>query len=135
MKTMHTKQNNILRKSLFFLSFLFLSTILCSPLQAQEKSITVKGIINSDIGPLNGVSIYLKNSKTGTVSKGDGTFTFPEKLNIGDVLVFSYLGYEKQNLVINASSTYLDIFLKEEPIDVLSSVNSNKIYKSKRQKP
>ena len=61
MKTIHTKQRNFFGKSLFILSLLFLTTTLCNTLQAQNKSVTVKGVINSEIGPLDGVSIYLKN--------------------------------------------------------------------------
>lgn len=134
MKTMQTQQGNVLSKSLFLLGFILLTTILSNPLQAQDKSITVKGVINSEIGPLDGVSIYLKNSKTGTVSKADGSFTFPSQLQEGDVLIFSYLGYEKKSLIINVTSTYLEILMKEAPIDVLSAVNSNKRFKSKRLK-
>jgi hypothetical protein len=134
MKTMHTKQSNIFGKSLFILSFLFLTAILCNPIQAQSKSVTVKGVINSEIGALDGVSIYLKNSKTGTVSKTDGSFTFPSQLKVGDILVFSYLGYEKQSLTVKETSTYVEIFMKEAPIDVLSAVNTNKRFKSKRPK-
>jgi len=124
----------ILYKSLFLIGFILLTTILSNPLQAQDKSITVKGVINSEIGPLDGVSIYLKNSKTGTVSKADGSFTFPSQLQADDVLIFSYLGYEKKSLIINVTSTYLEILMKEAPIDVLSAVNSNKRFKSKRLK-
>ncbi|WP_295834255.1 carboxypeptidase-like regulatory domain-containing protein [uncultured Winogradskyella sp.] len=134
MKTMQTQQGNVLSKSLFLIGFILLTTILSNPLQAQDKSITVKGVINSEIGPLDGVSIYLKNSKTGTVSKADGSFTFPSQLQADDVLIFSYLGYEKKSLIINVTSTYLEILMKEAPIDVLSAVNSNKRFKSKRLK-
>ena len=134
MKTIATLQNSTFNKVLLLMGFLFAATFLCNSLQAQNKSVTVKGLINSDIGPLDGVSIYLKNSKTGTVSKGDGSFTFPSQLKTGDILIFSYLGYEKQSIVITETSTYLDIFMKEAPIDVLSAVNNNKRYKSKRPK-
>ena len=134
MKKIATSQNSTSNKVLLLMGFLFVATFLYNPLQAQNKSITVKGIVNSDIGPLDGVSIYLKNSKTGTVSKADGSFTFPSQLKAGDILIFSYLGYDKQSIVITETSSYLDIFMKEAPIDVLSAVNSNKRYKSKRPK-
>ena len=134
MKTMQKQHGNIFDKSLLIIGFLLLATILSNPLQAQDKTVTVKGVINSEIDPLDGVSIYLKNSKIGTVSKADGSFTFPSQLQVGDVLIFSYLGYEKQSLVVNATSTNLEIFMKEAPIDVLSAVNSNKRFKSKRPK-
>ncbi|GGI56652.1 carboxypeptidase-like regulatory domain-containing protein [Winogradskyella haliclonae] len=134
MKKIAFLQNSTSNKVLLLMGFIFLATILCNPLQAQNKSITVKGIVNSEIGPLDGVSIYLKNSKTGTVSKADGSFTFPSQLKAGDVLIFSYLGYDKQSVVITETSSYLDIFMKEAPIDVLSAVNTNKRYKSKRSK-
>lgn len=128
----------IVRKSIVLISIILLTFLTSNPLTAQNNSaqetLSVKGIINSDIGPLSSVSIYLKNSKTGTVSKSDGTFSFPSKLKLGDVLIFSYLGYEKQEVIIKPSSSYLDIFLKEAPIDVLSAINTNRPFKSKRSK-
>lgn len=127
----------IVQKSIILTSVILFTSLISNPLTAQnntQETLSVKGIINSDIGPLSSVSIYLKNSKTGTVSKSDGTFSFPSKLKLGDVLIFSYLGYEKQEIIIRPSSSYLDIFLKEAPIDVLSAVNTNRPFKSKRSK-
>ena len=134
MKTTQIQQGRVFSKSLFLIGFLLLTTILSNSLQAQDKSITVKGIINSKIGYLDGVSIYLKGSKTGTISKADGSFIFPLQLQTGDVLIFSYLGYEKKSLVVNETTTNLKVFMEEAPIDVLSAINSNKRFKSKRQK-
>lgn len=132
MKTLETQ--NKIKKSITLLVLLFTLTSISNNLNAQTRTVTIKGIINSDIGPLDSVSIYLKNSKTGTISKGDGTFTFPTQLKVGDVLIFSYLGYEKQSFVIKQTSSFLDIFMKEAPVDILSATNSNKPYKSKRSK-
>ena len=119
---------------LVMLIFAFYSTSVTAQNGSSKTTITVKGKINSEFGPLANVSIYLKNSNEGTVSKKDGTFTFPSALKAGDVLIFSYLGYEKQSVVIKTNSNYLEIFMKEAPIDVLSAPNSNRPYKSKRPK-
>mgnify|MGYP001035329092 CR=1 FL=1 len=119
---------------LVMLMFAFYSTSVTAQNGSSKTTITVKGKINSEFGPLANVSIYLKNSNEGTVSKKDGTFTFPSALKAGDVLIFSYLGFEKQAITITNSSNYLDVFMKEAPIDVLSAPNSNRPYKSKRPK-
>ena len=119
-------KNNSYRNRLILMSFFFLITLISNPLNAQEKNITVKGIVKSDVEPLDGVSIYLKGSTTGTISKANGSFTFPSKLKAGDVLVFSYLGFTKQSIVITKESTNLDVVMVESPVEILSALNSNK---------
>lgn len=127
-------KNNTYKNGLILMSFFFLITLISNPLSAQEKNITVKGVVKSNAEPLDGVSIYLKGSTTGTISKANGSFTFPSKLKAGDILVFSYLGFTKQSIVITKDSANLDILMVESPIEVLSALNSNKPYKSKRPK-
>ncbi|WP_158281895.1 carboxypeptidase-like regulatory domain-containing protein [Winogradskyella wandonensis] len=132
MKTsiLHT---NALPKQLFSIGLFFLAILVFNPVQAQNNAISVNGVVKDANGPLDGVSIYLKGSKSGTVSKANGSFAFPEKLSAGDVLIFSYLGYKKESVVIDKDSSFIELTMSEEAIDVLSALNTNVPYKSKRQ--
>lgn len=67
------------------------------PLSAQEK--TISGIISdADAVPLPGVNVFIKGSNTGTVSDFDGNFII--NAQAGDVLVFSFVGFESQELIV-----------------------------------
>ncbi len=69
----------------------------------------ISGIVNTSEGdPLIGVNIIEKGTSNGTITDLDGTF----ELTIGDdgVLVFSYSGYENQEIIVG-NQTYLDVAL------------------------
>lgn len=61
--------------------------------QAQQAG-ACKGIVKDSTGePLIGASVMVKGTKTGTVTGIDGDFAL-DKVNKGDVLVITYLGFE-----------------------------------------
>ncbi len=69
--------------------------VLCVPIWAQQgTSYTMAGTVLEETGePAIGVSIYLKDRiGVGTVTDVDGRFSI--RAQNGDILVFSYLGYE-----------------------------------------
>ncbi len=69
---------------------------------AQEK--TVKGTVSDDSGiPLPAASIVVKETNAGTSTDFDGNYTIT--VNQGQTLVFSYVGYKKQEIVVGALST------------------------------
>jgi len=70
---------------------------------AQEK--TISGNVTDDTGlPLPGVNIIVKDTSTGTQSDFDGNYSV--QANVGQTLVFSYVGFEKSEVpVTNATST------------------------------
>ncbi|MDK2773013.1 MAG: TonB-dependent receptor [Flavobacterium sp.] len=78
-----------------------------------SQSITIKGVINdAKTGqPLPGASVTLQNTLKGTTSDFDGNFEISE-LKLGDVLVFSYIGFENKTYVANTSET-INIQLNE----------------------
>ena len=120
-----------------FITFIMAFILFSNPFYGQstvQQSLTVKGKVMNEKGALSKVNIYLKNSKSGIVSKRDGSFTFPIALKANDVLVFSYLGYVTKEVTIDNNSTYIEVTLEETPIDVLSELNTDKPYKSKRSK-
>ena len=84
--------------------------------QAQQAGVC-KGIVKDSAGePLIGASVVVKGSKTGTVTGIDGDFVL-DKVNKGDVLVISYLGYnavevkwngQPLNVTMNSDAQALD---------------------------
>lgn len=116
---------------LFFTLFLFSHA-------SYGQEIQVKGIVKGKsfdkIEALNGANIYLRGTKTGTSSNKKGEFTFPQKLKIGDILEVSYLGFLTMRIKVKENSSNLNIVLQEDDNQMLGALNSNKRYKSKRQK-
>lgn len=93
---------------------------------------TIKGIVSNESGPLEGVNITLKDSKSGTVTNAKGEFTFPKLLKTGDILLISYLGYQTSAVKIKANTSFIRTALTEEVLEFMGSLNTNKRYKSKR---
>ena len=61
---------------------------------AQQRSVT--GVVSDDQGPLAGVTVMLKGTSTGTTTDMDGKYSI--MAGPDDVLVFSSLGYESQEI-------------------------------------
>ena len=60
---------------------------------------SVSGIVTDDTSqPIPGVSVVIKGTTTGTSTDFDGNYTI--KANNGDTLVFSYVGYEAQEVTV-----------------------------------
>ncbi len=97
----------------------------------------VKGVVrsNDDQSPMAGVNIYLKNSTVGTISDDKGAFTFPKKLNAGDTIVFSFIGYKTTDYVIQKNQSDLDmsidIGLVFDEVVIMGDVTNDKIYEEK----
>ncbi len=77
-------------------------SLFCSITYGQERQVSgtiLDGINNS---PLPGVSILVKGTNTGTVSDVDGKYS----LSVGDtdVLIFSFIGYENQEITVGNRS-------------------------------
>ncbi len=77
---------------------------------AQEKTISGRVSDESAI-PLPGVNILIKGTATGTQSDFDGNYTI--KASVGDVLVFSYIGFSPQSVTVGSGSM-INITLKED---------------------
>jgi hypothetical protein len=54
--------------------------------------------------PLQGASVYVKGSKTGMASDSLGNFHV--RVNIGDTVIISYIGYKTQTLVIDSNTNW-----------------------------
>ncbi len=85
---------------------------------AQNRQISGK-VTSSDNGdPLIGVSVKVKGTTTGTLTRVDGTYSLSTPSNA--TLVFSYIGYVSQELA-TGTSTVLDVKLVPD-INTLTEV-------------
>lgn len=126
-------------------------------LNAQKKNIT--GIVSDKEEPLPGASIVVKGTSNGTNTDIDGKYSI--KAQEGDILVFSYLGFEtvektvgdvtEINVVMKESSSALDeVVIRGRTAGVkittvgasskvvirgMSSMKASKATKSKRNLP
>lgn len=77
---------------------------------SQPVDFPVKGVVRSETNEgLPGVSVVLKGTTSGTVTDVDGRFSLTVPAGTG-TLVFSYIGYTRQEVAINNRST-LDVSL------------------------
>lgn len=112
--------------------FSFNTTFAQTKEATQER--TIKGLVSNEDGPLPGANITLDGTRVGAVTDDDGKFTFPKKLKTGDVLVFSYLGYETQKVSITDKTSFITLELTPDMVEMIGAVDTNKPYKSKRKK-
>ncbi|KAB1068059.1 SusC/RagA family TonB-linked outer membrane protein [Tamlana haliotis] len=70
-------------------------------LEAQEVQITGSVTSTEDDMPIPGVNIIIANTITGTTTNFDGVYTISAK--VGDVLVFSYVGYTDVKRTVGAN--------------------------------
>src|SRR5690606_22902253 len=75
---------------------------------AQEK--TISGTVADDTGlPLPGVNIIIKGTTTGTQSDVDGNYYI--EAAVGQTLVYSYVGFDTQEIAVGASNN-IDVAMK-----------------------
>ncbi|MCF7560473.1 SusC/RagA family TonB-linked outer membrane protein [Sabulilitoribacter multivorans] len=94
-------KNKLLKKLLLPMVMLFGSFI-------YAQSVT--GTVSDASGPLPGVNVLVKGTSVGTVTDFDGNFQI--NANDGDTLVFSYIGYLTQEVVV--SGTTVNVTLAED---------------------
>lgn len=145
-----THKNHPKRKLSFFsgIGLACLSLFTFGPLKAQQKpinkeikqlhtTISIKGIVSDESDVLPGVSILLQGTRIGTETDFDGKFTFPKKLKNGDILIFSYLGYETKKIVIDSKNSkeniVLNVKFNSEISILMGAVDVRQVYKSKKK--
>lgn len=107
--------------------------------QIVQKQFTVKGnVLDNQNLPLAGANVVLKGSNEGVVTDLDGNFEFSRALNAGDVLVFSYLGYDpKEYKIQDSESPTQEIIIQFEASDVIlmGEVSVDELYSSEGRLP
>ena len=95
------------------LGFLILMLVFSATVNAQ---ITVSGTVSDGSGPIPGVNIIVKGTKTSTVSNFDGTYTLTA-IPTSSTLVFSFIGYKPYEIAVN-NKTKIDALLEENLNDL-----------------
>ncbi|WP_278022561.1 TonB-dependent receptor plug domain-containing protein [Flavobacterium ginsengisoli] len=81
-----------------------------------NAQITVTGTVTDGAGPIPGVNIIVKGTKTSTVSNFDGTYTL-QSIPTNSILVFSFIGYKPHEVAVN-NKTKIDAVLEENLNDL-----------------
>lgn len=133
---MRTNTKTTATKTTFLILGLFFALFMTAQTSYAQK-VDVKGVVKgkTDTEPelLLGVNIYLKDKSLATSTNRKGEFSFTRALNVGDILVFSYLGYLKKEIKITTQSTNLNILLEEDDNEMLGAISTNKRFSSKRK--
>ena len=99
---------------------LLLSTIFFTTISWSQEFTINGNVKDSNINDvLPGVNVVVKNQTRGTTSDFDGNFTL-DKIKVGDVLVFSYIGYTTKEITIK-NDNFLNLTLDED-VSALSEV-------------
>lgn len=93
----------------------------------------IRGIVkDEDNVVIPGVNIWLKGSEEGTTTDSEGRFEFPRKLQEGDVLVFSFIGYDtKEYIIPKKLNDVIEISLEMDMSVTLGEVAVDGIYEEK----
>lgn len=158
----YKSNNSIVSRGLAVMSFSLLAICAASNLKAQDvvsneatvqtelnvlgqtivmgdivfEKHTISGtVLDQDDIPLAGVNVVLKGSTEGVVTDLDGKFEFPRPLDVNDVLIFSYIGYNPQEYVVpeNKNETIeITIVFDLSNISLMGAVEVKGVYSSKR---
>lgn len=69
---------------------------------AQEKTVT--GVVSDANGPLPGANVLIKGTTKGASADVDGKYSI--KAKVGDVLEFSFQGYDNKSATVGAANVY-----------------------------
>jgi len=98
------------KKFTFIRSMLTVAAIVLTIVAHAQTKITGK-VTDKDKLPLPGVSVLLKGTNTGTVTDGNGSFSINARK--GEVLVFSFIGYQRTEITVGESNV-VDVAMKDD---------------------
>lgn len=79
----------------------FILILTLTNISNAQTSFTIKGVVKGFDGqPIPGVSVLIKNTSNGNVTDFDGNYSI-SKVNTGDILVFSSIGFTQKEIKIN----------------------------------
>ncbi len=91
---------------------LSLIVLLCSALMALAQNRQVSGtVVDSDGTPVIGASVAVENTNLGTITGGDGAFSFSVPAN--GTLVVSFIGYETQSQAIAGKNSFKFVMVED----------------------
>ena len=93
------------------LLFSILCLMICTSAALAQQS--VRGHVRDGKGEgIPGVNILVKGTQNGTASQSDGSYTISD-VPVGGVLVFSFVGYESQEVAVENRSV-VDVVLRDD---------------------
>lgn len=94
---------------------------------------TIKGVVTDEYNePIPGVRVYLKGTSIGTHTDINGKFSFPEELAVGDILVFSFIGYETREYVVPKNAREIqEIHMLSLSFELMGEVMVDEVYTGK----
>ena len=100
---------------------LILTLVFAVSITAQEIKVT--GVVTDDSkAPLVGASILVKGSQNGASADFDGKFTINAK--IGDVLLFSYIGFETKSVTVKEGTVNVSLTSSGEQLQDVVVIGS-----------
>jgi TonB-linked SusC/RagA family outer membrane protein len=78
-------------------------------------SVITGKVVAADGTPVAGVNVIVKGSKRGTSTNATGAFSI--EANNGDVLVFSYVGYTTQEVVVSSSTLSVTLLANDKQLN------------------
>lgn len=111
-----------MKRLIIIIQILLLCTSIAS--YAQKKSVTIAGVVQDETlqdEPLVGVNVYIKDQPgVGTITDADGAFKI--RAGVGDVLIFSYLGYENLEYPVKKNEDMLVIKMTTSSVQLEEAV-------------
>ena len=105
-----TNSNNYKMKTKFSGILTLLLAFVVQLTFAQEK--TISGTVTDASGlPLPGATVIIKGASTGTSSDFDGTYSL--QVNQGNSLIFSFVGYTSQEILVGSSDS-INVIMTED---------------------
>ncbi len=104
---------------------LFILFLLAGSLSAFAQQIIRGKVLDEETKePLIGVAVYLSGTSTGVVTGMDGSFSLSYDKALNAAVVFSYLGYEKVNVLNPLTEDLTTVYLKPSQ-NILDPVTIN----------
>ncbi len=101
--------------------------------QSKTEQEITKGFVFDELGPLAGASITVKNTNLYTNTDFDGNFIFNKKLNVGDIIIVSYIGVKtKEYTISDLSKINISVESYFDGCIIMGEVGVKKVYKSKK---
>ena len=106
------------KKSLFGMLFFCSMLFVLPAVVAQTTSKTVSGVVLDGKGePLIGVSVLIKGSNVGTITDVNGKFSVPTESVQNPVLLFSYIGYDSQEVSPKGQTLRIQLVEKAKSLE------------------
>ncbi len=112
------------------LLMMVMTLFIVNSLFAQTKTITGKVTDADDASPLPGVNVFILGTSTGVITNMEGNY----QITVSDdnrILVFSYIGYEKQEIPVSGRSNIdVQLMVESTALDELVVIGYGTVKKS-----